>query len=234
MVWFGSWGRTNEAPQTSSSGSSSSSSAAVEQNSNAPVVKEMKGDYGLTYCIPVGDIPNKDFFTVNEMAGINTFDAVMKVARMENPPFPVAKAEKEHWDYIYWRNHAYAALGVMTGGGLGYVSAPRLMVTHYVNAERMMHHSRTMSSMFGVVVMSSIMMYFDTDGHYQHTTEALQYRTPLGDHARVTFHSELQKDLGHFSTMSGLYQLGTSTMTTVNTFYDASVPGSIRNLWSNL
>eukprot|EP01064_Diplonema_japonicum_P031310 TRINITY_DN5547_c4_g1_i1.p1 TRINITY_DN5547_c4_g1~~TRINITY_DN5547_c4_g1_i1.p1 ORF type:complete len:227 (+),score=29.57 TRINITY_DN5547_c4_g1_i1:60-683(+) len=197
-------------------------------------VKEMDGDYGLKYCIPLRGRPSREFFSVNEMAGVNTFDEVMRVAMLKEPPFPVAKAEKELWTWVYWRNYGYLVGGGLAGGGLGYISAPRVGATHFINVERMMVHSRSFFSLAGVALAGLTMDYFDVDGHYDMTASALESRTPLGDFTRVTFEKELQKDLGTLSVISGSMQIGSQAMDTVHRAYDANVPGSIRNLFSNV
>eukprot|EP01061_Rhynchopus_euleeides_P041738 TRINITY_DN72990_c0_g1_i1.p1 TRINITY_DN72990_c0_g1~~TRINITY_DN72990_c0_g1_i1.p1 ORF type:complete len:226 (+),score=31.10 TRINITY_DN72990_c0_g1_i1:42-680(+) len=192
------------------------------------------GDFGLAYYIPVRELPTYEFHAVNEIAGMNTITEANRVIWMKRPPFKVSQEEKDLFNrrWVIDLMTSFGFQGAM--GAVGVQFGPRVLPRHNIFAERYAKDARLVSLFIAVAVADFIA--HKTRIHDPHATlvAGLQLRTPLGDHLRATYQSELAKDLGKVTVVGFMMGVWHNTKSVYYSVTNTLSPGSISNLFTNV
>ncbi|KAJ9455625.1 hypothetical protein DIPPA_14558 [Diplonema papillatum] len=197
-------------------------------------VKERKGEYGLTHCIPVREVPSYEFHEANYEAGMQTYRQMIEVATQEDPPFPVAVEEAAYWKWQNQKEWAWWGGGIAAGAGAGAAATPYLVPSYALQAERLMKHRRHMFMAGGVAVTSYAIETLRLFDYHGLLCEGLQARTPLGDYVRATYDHKLSADLGSKGFVGSVFGVFRDAHNYLSDLTDFAVPGSLTNLLSNV
>ena len=92
-------------------------------------------------------------------------------------------------------------------GGVGYQFGPRTIPTRMVFAEMHVSNIRIFGLAAGILVGEYLSRELNIlHNPYKTLAGGLQFKTPLGDHLRAFYHSEMNKDLGRRSAMGEAWQ----------------------------
>eukprot|EP01060_Flectonema_neradi_P038065 TRINITY_DN788_c0_g1_i1.p1 TRINITY_DN788_c0_g1~~TRINITY_DN788_c0_g1_i1.p1 ORF type:complete len:222 (+),score=27.57 TRINITY_DN788_c0_g1_i1:44-667(+) len=200
----------------------------------ASEVVERPGSFGLTYCIPIKELPSLEFYDLNSKAGKNTFRAVLSMAwKGGDLNVKVTKQQQSDWKMIQYKEWAYIVSSFVVGGTLGMQVKVENLITS-TRAERLIPSVRQCCASFGVLMTCLVGEHFRVFNPHTYLCEALSSRTPLGDYARATFDDELSKDLGRESSLGLLMEFWSWLRSGLATAGDSAVPGSFKNIVSNV
>ena len=200
----------------------------------ADEVKERPGSFGLTYCIPIRELPSADFYALNSKAGINTFRAVANLAwKGGNGNVKVALQEQKQWKWIQCMEYATMTGTSLVGGAIGYQMKFDNLIS-VPNSEQILPMMRQMTAVGGAAIALLIADQVGIYNYHNHLCTALASKTPLGDFARASLDYELSKDLGQESIIGYSAEFWQTSKEHTRTAVDAAVPGSVKNILTNI
>eukprot|EP01062_Namystynia_karyoxenos_P062843 TRINITY_DN55701_c0_g1_i1.p2 TRINITY_DN55701_c0_g1~~TRINITY_DN55701_c0_g1_i1.p2 ORF type:complete len:240 (+),score=67.16 TRINITY_DN55701_c0_g1_i1:71-721(+) len=172
----------------------------------ADSIKDLPGEGGLTYRIPVRELPTLDFHHSNKQATLNTLDSCLNLVDEES--VPTLESERKFWRRLRTQHYGAAATSYISGGLLMCLLW-RSWVPRFVKDPALWRGYGGATCFIGG---GGFGMWFQDvweigTPYHRWLCTALQRRTPMGDAARATYDRELLKDEGTKGFLAGMAEV---------------------------